>query len=176
MVTIIAGRGEGKTQALIDLSEKEHIPIIVPNFIQANHIVKEAYRQNKKIPEPIVAGNSLKGIRTPVLIDNIEQCEGITSQEGYLELRGYSANDDAILYLCRQRDKRQEKIEELEQKNKELQEQNQHLYKILNWYLEEDERQDEKFTKAHEHLKEDIELLIDNVPEPSMRKIGGTRC
>lgn len=127
MIEIIKDRGEGKTQALIELSEKEQIPIVVSTFNELNHLVKEAYRQNRNIPQPLTTdgfGYSFKGRCIKfVLIDNIERFKNISHfADMGITIKGYTANTGSVAMLVLQNDKLKKTVKELETQIEELKE------------------------------------------------------
>lgn len=127
MIEIIKDRGDGKTQTLIDLSEKEQIPILVATYGELNHIVREAYRQNKNIPQPLTVdgfGYSFKGRRIKsVFVDNIEYVRNITHLADMgITIKGYTANTGAVGMLVIQNDRLKIQVDNLIKENEMLKE------------------------------------------------------
>ena len=136
MIEIIKGRGEGKTQALIELSEKKQTPIVVSTFGELNHLVKEAHRQNKNIPQPLTTdgfGYSFKGRHIKfVLIDNIERFKNISHfADMGITIKGYTANTGSVAMLMLQKDELKKTIKELETQIEELKEYEERYYALF---------------------------------------------
>lgn len=77
MDIISGGRGTGKTKKLLEISEKEQIPIICSSRDRAHALFKRAKTEGYDIPCPISCDNLniMRGtyIKRDVLVDDAEQ-------------------------------------------------------------------------------------------------------
>lgn len=133
MISIIKGRGQGKTYSLIILSELLQVPIVVSTIVEIKNIKNMAKSLNKNIPEPILWNENNKELKQHknILVDEIRKCDGITLQDNII---GYSANPDDFYKLKIKYDiqlnyikQLKKEIEILKNKNKEI----ENYYDIL---------------------------------------------
>lgn len=98
MVEIIRKRQEGKTSTLIDLSEQNQIPIVVGNERRRVFLRQTAVRLKKSIPDPLVCGESLRGYRGKIYVDDLDACKYITQYYPNLDnWAGYSISTESII-------------------------------------------------------------------------------
>lgn len=98
MIEIIRKRQEGKTSTLIDLSERNQIPIVVGNERRRVFLRQAAVRLKKSIPDPLVCGESLRGYRGKIYVDDLDACKYITQYYPNLDdWAGYSISTENII-------------------------------------------------------------------------------
>ena len=98
MIQIIKDRGKGKTSTLIDLSAQNQIPIVVGNERRRMFLRHTAIREQKGIPDPLVCGESLRGYRGKIYVDDLDACKYITQYYPNLDnWAGYSISTENII-------------------------------------------------------------------------------